>query len=80
MQSLFELWVHGCEINNAKLFKLEGTDLPESGVWSIEGRGGRSAVFLVWWKGKEIYCGQNFFEAVNTWNRKLDKGLTYEYL
>lgn len=73
MQSLFKMWVHSCERTKAKVFKLEGTDLPESGVWSIEGRGGRSAVFWVWWKGKEIYCGQTYFEAINMWENKLNE-------
>lgn len=62
----FELWLNACEENNTMIFKL-----PETGLYETYGEhmvGNNvirdTPVYHVWKKGKRIYCGLNYIEAV----------------
>ena len=62
----FELWLKVCEENNTMIFKL-----PETGLYETYGEhmvGNNvirdTPVYHVWKKGKRIYCGLNYIEAV----------------
>ena len=61
-----ELWLKACEENNTMIFKL-----PETGLYETYGEhmvGNNvirdTPVYHVWKKGKRIYCGLNYIEAV----------------
>ena len=62
----FELWLNGCRENNTVIFKL-----PENGLYKTWNEHmvnhnviRDTPVYHVWKKGKRIYCGLNYLEAV----------------
>lgn len=72
MNSTFELWVKGCEINGTKLYCLEGKDgtalYQLVGEYEYKYNIFRNVSYQVWEKGKCICVTTNSIAAYQVWD------------
>ena len=80
MKSIFELWVSSFAGTDTQLFKLQGADTPETGLYqtrhSFEVKHNfysDTPVYHVWVRGKWIRATTNYQEAVKSFEAEVKK-------
>ena len=80
MKSIFELWVSSFAGTDTQLFKLQGADIPETGLYQtrsvFEAKHNfysDTPIYHVWVGGKWIRATTNYQEAVKSFETEVKK-------
>lgn len=76
IESNFDLWVRGCEINHSLVYCLEGSG--DNGFYKLTRQllvknnyYYDTPVFIGWVKGRQVVANTNYIEAYNVWHDRL---------